>query len=84
MYPSNITAYVLFLTPCGRSFQIYCLFLWKLIQGRINPALLLTFLGAKIDGALSYLCGNRAMNMTGVSRAKAINIIYSLCGIFLS
>jgi len=39
---------------------------------------------AAVIGALSYLCWYRAMNMTGVSRAMAINVTYSLWGIFFS
>ncbi len=35
-------------------------------------------------GAFSYLCWYRAMNMTGVSRAMALNISYALWGIFFS
>jgi len=39
---------------------------------------------AAFTGALSYMCWYRAMNMTGVSRAMAINITYSLWGILFS
>ncbi|NDV18332.1 EamA family transporter [Pseudodesulfovibrio sp. JC047] len=39
---------------------------------------------AALTGAFSYVCWYRAMNMTGVSRAMAINITYSLWGIFFS
>ncbi|QGY41879.1 EamA family transporter [Pseudodesulfovibrio cashew] len=39
---------------------------------------------AALAGALAYLCWYRAMNMTGVSRAMAINITYSLWGILFS
>ena len=35
-------------------------------------------------GSISYQCWYRAMNMTGVSRAMAINISYALWGIVLS
>lgn len=40
--------------------------------------------GAGIMGALSYRCWYRAMNMTGVSRAMALNITYAFWGIALS
>jgi drug/metabolite transporter (DMT)-like permease len=39
---------------------------------------------AGLIGSLSYLCWYCSMNMTGVSRAMALNISYSLWGILLS
>lgn len=54
----------------------------------IGPALgdvsALFILAAALTGAFSYLCWYRAMNMTGVSRAMALNITYSLWGILFS
>ncbi|WP_319468579.1 DMT family transporter [uncultured Pseudodesulfovibrio sp.] len=42
------------------------------------------FPAAAFVGTASYVCWYRAMNMTGVSRAMAINITYSLWGILFS
>ena len=42
------------------------------------------FPAAAFAGTFSYVCWYRAMNMTGVSRAMAINITYSLWGILFS
>lgn len=39
---------------------------------------------AGVIGCLSYRCWYRAMNMTGVSRAMALNITYALWGVLFS
>ncbi|WP_421903651.1 DMT family transporter [Maridesulfovibrio sp.] len=57
---------------------------WDLIVPALTSNLHWVFPVAAFAGALSYLCWYRAMNMTGVSRAMAINITYSLWGIFFS
>lgn len=45
---------------------------------------LLFVAGAGIMGSLSYRCWYKALNMTGVSRAMALNITYAFWGIALS
>ena len=40
--------------------------------------------GAGALGALSYWCWYRALNMTGVGRAMALNVTYSLWAVFFS
>ncbi|MFO7596550.1 MAG: DMT family transporter [Desulfocurvibacter africanus] len=74
----------------GISSLIYLLLILPLAGGwsLIIPTLgqlpgWLTILAAAV-GAFSYLCWYRAMNMTGVSRAMALNITYSLWGIVFS
>ena len=57
---------------------------WSMIVPALTSTESLVFPVAAFAGALSYLCWYRAMNMTGVSRAMAINITYSLWGIFFS
>ncbi len=57
---------------------------WMLIEPALTSDISWVFPLAAFAGALSYLCWYRAMNMTGVSRAMAINITYSLWGIFFS
>ncbi|WP_320174029.1 DMT family transporter [Maridesulfovibrio sp.] len=57
---------------------------WDLIIPALTSNLHWVFPVAAFAGALSYLCWYRSMNMTGVSRAMAINITYSLWGIFFS
>lgn len=44
----------------------------------------LFLLAAGIFGGIAYSCWYKAMNMTGVSRAMALNISYALWGILLS
>ena len=70
---------------------VYMLLVLPLAGGYmlLGPAMTNTSIGwvfpvAALVGAISYLCWYRAMNMTGVSRAMAINITYSLWGIFFS
>ncbi|GAU07796.1 DMT family transporter [Desulfoplanes formicivorans] len=57
---------------------------YALITPALTGSIGWVFPTAALVGALSYLCWYRAMNMTGVSRAMAINITYSLWGIFFS
>ncbi|MCO5387349.1 DMT family transporter [Desulfosporosinus sp.] len=40
--------------------------------------------GAGALGALSYVCWYRALNMTGVGRAMALNVTYALWAVFFS
>ncbi|MEI3477955.1 MAG: DMT family transporter [Bilophila sp.] len=42
------------------------------------------FAVAGVIGCITYLCWYKAMNMTGVSRAMALNITYALWGVVFS
>lgn len=57
---------------------------WTIISPALSSDLGWIFPFAAFAGAFSYLCWYQAMNMTGVSRAMALNITYSLWGIFFS
>ena len=54
-----------------------------LTQFVLSPGTLFVGLAGFI-GATAYMCWFRAMNMTGVSRAMALNISYALWGILFS
>lgn len=73
---TSATVYLLVVLPLAGGYAL-CVPALTATIGWVFPA-------AALTGALSYLCWYRAMNMTGVSRAMAINITYSLWGIFFS
>ncbi|MDD3310780.1 DMT family transporter [Pseudodesulfovibrio sp.] len=73
---TSATVYLLVVVPLAGGYALFVPALTGAI-GWVFPA-------AALTGALSYLCWYRAMNMTGVSRAMAINITYSLWGILFS
>ncbi len=52
---------------------------WYLIGPALTSEVGWVFLAASLSGAVTYLYWYLSMNMTGVSRAMALNITYS-CG----
>ncbi|TIH18135.1 DMT family transporter [Marinifilum sp. JC120] len=57
---------------------------WYLIGPALTSEAGWVFLVASLSGAVTYLYWYLSMNMTGVSRAMALNITYSLWGILFS
>ncbi|QJB58438.1 DMT family transporter [Pseudodesulfovibrio sp. zrk46] len=74
---TSSTVYMLVVLPLAGGYVL-------LGPGLMDASIGWVFPVAALAGAFSYLCWYRAMNMTGVSRAMAINITYSLWGIFFS
>ncbi|MHC1713264.1 MAG: DMT family transporter [Solidesulfovibrio sp.] len=57
---------------------------WPVLARAVTAPGGAVILGASAIGATSYLLWYRAMNMTGVSRAMAVNVTYALWGILFS
>ncbi|NJB66500.1 drug/metabolite transporter (DMT)-like permease [Desulfobaculum xiamenense] len=57
---------------------------WIVLSSALTSTSGLILVGAAFLGSCSYLLWYRAMNMTGVSRAMAMNITYALWGILFS
>ena len=73
---TSSTVYLLVVLPLAGGYM--------LVVPGMTDAISWVFPVAALTGTFSYVCWYRAMNMTGVSRAMAINITYSLWGIFFS
>lgn len=74
---TSSVAYLLLVLPLAGGYALLAPAMTDLSISWVFPV-------AAMIGTLSYICWYRAMNMTGVSRAMAINITYSLWGIFFS
>lgn len=57
---------------------------WLVLEDALAAPSSLILLGAGGLGAASYMLWYRSMNMTGVSRAMALNVTYALWGILFS
>ena len=83
-YVVSTSLYLFLIIPLGAYLILpageVCSTLIAFVSGK--GALFVALAGAL--GALSYRCWYQAMNMTGVSRAMALNISYAFWGIILS
>jgi drug/metabolite transporter (DMT)-like permease len=74
---TSATVYLFIILPLAGGYMF-------ISQAMTDVSIWWVFPVAALVGATSSLCWYRAMNMTGVSRAMALNVTYSLWGILFS